>query len=295
VPADRRAITVHQLLSHTSGLAADLPLENPSAEEYEEVSRDEALRRVFATPVEGPPGSGFLYSNPGYVLLAAVVERASGQPFRDFVRRELLEPAGMRRTGFWGEAIPGVGDDELARGYDEDGQIADLRTRSETTWFDQGGGEMLSTVEDLHRWADAPLSGRVLDAERVRRMWTPVQGGYALGWHVQTTAHGTRRIYHGGDHAGFGAELALYPDERGQDVLVLAWVQGRIQYRSVGDTLLAATPLRAAAPGSGAELAGWNMVSLRALRIRAHPANGPAESLEIESDGRVVRAERAPD
>lgn len=472
VPADKRAITLHQLLSHTSGLDAGFPFENPSAEEYEEVSRDEALRRIFAAPAAGPPGSGFLYSNPGYVLLAAVVERASGQPFRDFVRDELLEPVGMRRTGFWGDAVAAVRDEELARSYDEDGQTGDLRQRSGTTWFDLGGGEMVSTVDDLHRWAEALAAGRVLDAERVRRLWTPVRGGYALGWQVDTTAHGTRRIYHGGDNVGFGAELALYPDdgvvtvnlanrrfgilgtryaadrviprlvfgqpprvfegeafdpppawspscggcaerfagvyrlpdggrlvirrkgdalevaaagqeavdllmpapaeelaerrrisersaaivrgdtaalraavpeperfaryrgamermlapgdhgafadvgpiatvpapfprgnrlavlrlryERGDDVLVLAWVQGRIQYRSVADTLLAPTPLRAAAPGSGAELAGWNMVSFRALRIGAHPANGPAQWLEMESDGRVVRAERVP-
>jgi CubicO group peptidase (beta-lactamase class C family) len=471
VPADKRAITLRQLLSHTAGLDTDFPFESMTAEDYEEVSRDEALRRILAAPVAAPPGGRFQYSNPGYVLLAAVVERAAGEPFRQFVRRALLEPAGMRRTGFWGDGLPAVGDDALARSYDEDGQTGDLRLRSGTTWFDLGGGEMVSTVDDLYRWADALASGRVLDPDQVRRMWTPGEGGYGLGWHTDTTRHGTRYIHHGGDYVGFGAELAIYPDdgvvmanlanrrfgllgtryaadrviprivfgepvrvferdpfdpppawsascggclerfagvyrlprggrlvirqkgtalevvadgqeavdllmpapaeelaerrrisersvaivrgdsaallaavgperfsryrdafarmlapqdhgafvdvtpiatvpapfprgnrlgvlrlryERGADVVVLAWVQGRIMYRSVTDTLLAPTPLRAAAPGSGAELVGWNMVSFRALRINAHPANGPAQSLEIESDGRRVRAERIP-
>lgn len=470
VPADKRAITLRQLLSHTAGLDTDFPYENPTAEEYEEVSRDEAVRRILAAPMAAPPGAGFQYSNQGYVLLAAVVERAAGEPFRQFVRHALLEPAGMRHTGFWGEDVAAVDDGALARSYDEDGQTGDLRQRSGTTWFDLGGGEMVSTVDDLYRWADALLSGRVLDAERVRRLWTAGEGGYGLGWHTDTTAHGTRWIHHGGDYVGFGAELAIYPDdsvvmanlanrrfgilgtryaadrvipqivfgeplrvfardpfdpppawsascggcaerfagvyrlpgggrlvirrkgdaleavadgqeavdllmpapaeelaerrrisersvailrgdtaallaavgperfpryrdaiarmlaaqehgafvavtpiatvpapfprgnrlavlrlryERGADVLVLAWVQGKIQYRSVTDTLLAPTPLRAA-PGPGAELAGWNMVSFRALRITAPPSAGPAQSIEIESDGRRVRAERVP-
>jgi CubicO group peptidase (beta-lactamase class C family) len=471
VPADKRAITLRQLLSHTSGLGADFPYENPTAEDYEEVSRDEAVRRILAMPMAAQPGAQFQYSNPGFILLAAVVERAAGEPFRGFVRRALLEPAGMRHTGFWGEDVAAMEDDALARSYDEDGQTGNLRLRSGTTWFDLGGGEMVSTVGDLYRWADALLSGRVLDAERVRRLWTAGEGGYGLGWHTDTTAHGTRWIHHGGDYVGFGAELAIYPDdgvvmanlanrrfgilgtryaadrvipqivfgepqrvfprdpfdpptawsascggclerfagvyrlpgggrlvirekgtalevvaggqeavdllmpapaeelaerrrisersvaiirgdtaallaavgperfpryraaitrmlepqdhgafvdvtpvatvpapfprgnrlgvlrlryERGADVVVLAWVQGRIQYRSVADTLLAPTPLRAAAPGSEAELVGWNMVSFRALRINAHPANDPAQWLEIESDGRRVRAERVP-
>ncbi|HYR12335.1 MAG TPA: serine hydrolase domain-containing protein, partial [Longimicrobium sp.] len=213
VPADKRAITLRQLLSHTSGLDADFPFENPTAEEYEEVSRDEALRRIFAAPVAAPPGTRFQYSNPGYILLAAVVERAAGEPFRQFVHSALLEPAGMRHTGFWGADVQAVDDGALARSYDEDGQTGDLRLRSGTTWFDLGGGEMVSTVDDLYRWADALQSGRVLDAERVRRMWTPGEGGYGLGWVVDTTAHGTRRIHHGGDYVGFGAELAIYPDD----------------------------------------------------------------------------------
>ncbi|HEX2205022.1 MAG TPA: serine hydrolase domain-containing protein [Longimicrobium sp.] len=213
VPAGKRAITLRQLLSHTSGLDADFPFENPTAEDYEEVSREEALRRIFEMPPAAPPGSRFLYSNPGYILLAAVVERASGRPFRDFLREEIFGPAGMRRTGFWGDGLPPVGDEALARSYDERGQTGDLRLRSGTTWFDLGGGEMVSTADDLHRWARALLDGRVLGREAVRRLWTPGEGGYALGWYADTTARGTRRVRHGGDYVGFGAELAIYPDD----------------------------------------------------------------------------------
>jgi len=212
VPEDKRAITLRQLLAHTSGLDSDFPYENPSAEDYEEVDRDEAVRRILAMPLVDRPGAHFAYSNPGYVLAAAIVEHAGGKPFREFLRQELLEPAGMRSTGFWGSGLPPVPEARLARSYDEDGETADLRKRSSTTWFDLGGGEMVSKVDDLYAWLEALRSERLFPG-----IWdalcTPGEpaGEHGLGLFIDHVA-GTRRIHHGGDYIGFGAELAYYPD-----------------------------------------------------------------------------------
>ena len=213
VPENKREITVRQLLAHTSGLDTEFPYEHPSGEDYEEVDRDEAVRRILAMPLVDRPGAGWKYSNPGYVLAAAIVERVGGRPFRTFLRTELFQPAGMRSTGFWGSGLPEVPDDRLARSYDEAGETADLRKRSSTTWFDLGGGEIVSTVDDLYAWMEALRSGRILPREVCTAMWTPAAPGgkYGLGWFIET-AGGTLRIHHGGDYNGFGAELAYYPD-----------------------------------------------------------------------------------
>jgi len=74
-PPDKAAITLHQLLTHTSGLPESI------GQEYDPLARKGFLRRVFATKLLFPPGGRFSYSNVGYSLLAAVVEQVSGKPF----------------------------------------------------------------------------------------------------------------------------------------------------------------------------------------------------------------------
>ena len=213
VPSDKQAITIRQLLSHTSGLDESFPYENMIGEDYEEVSRDDAVRRILAMPLISQPGTQSSYSNPGYVLLAAIVERASGRSFREYLRAELFGPAGMRSSGFWGSELPPVPEEGLARSYSENGETANLKNRSSTTWFDQGGGEMVSTVEDLYAWFLALQNGRILSHASLERMMSPAPSRFAMGWMIDTTSIGARRIHHGGDYIGFGAELAFFPDD----------------------------------------------------------------------------------
>ena len=220
VPDDKRAITIHQLLTHTAGVASDFPYTDPALQ-YEDVDRDEAIRRILKAPLEYPPGTDKNYSNGGYVLLAAVVERASGQPFCEYIRRAILAPAGMKHTGFW--ADPSLDASKVAIGYNEYGEpLHDPMHRSATTWQDLGGGQMLSTLDDLERWREALASGRVVPADAVARMWKPWttqlsarDGDYGYGWFIQhkTTPRPTLVLQHGGDYLGTGAEFAWYRDE----------------------------------------------------------------------------------
>src|SRR4051812_26807899 len=93
-PADRRAVTVHQLLTHTAGF--------PRAWAGADIAdRDLAVRAILARPLDRAPGTGFGYVDDDYELLAAIVEVASGTTWESYVERELLRPAGLARTGFW--------------------------------------------------------------------------------------------------------------------------------------------------------------------------------------------------
>lgn len=218
VPADKRGITIRQLLSHTSGMDSDMPSGDPLIPFYDDIDEVEALRRAFVLPLIGPPGKQSSYSNVGYVILAAIIERASGSPYRDFIRQELFTRAGMRSSGFWGAGLPRVPDAALARSYDGDEETGDLRKRSSTTWFDLGGGEIVSTLDDLARWASAYLADRIVSEASRRMMWTPVNGRYGLGWQVDSFPPGKYRVSHGGDFLGFGSQVAIYPDD---DVVVI--------------------------------------------------------------------------
>lgn len=210
VPSDKQAITVEQLLSNTSGLARDFPYQ-PEGADYEEIGKEEALRRILASEMAGAPGETYVYSNMGYMLAAAVIEAAAGQPYRDVMRARVLGPAGMANSGFWGVDVAAVPDARLAYSYDDGVRSLGLRDRSETTWADRGGGQMISTVDDLHRFMRALLDGRILPTALRERMWTPGKGDYGLGWTKRPLA-GAMRINHGGNYIGYGSELAYFPE-----------------------------------------------------------------------------------
>jgi len=219
VPDDKKAITIHQLLTHTSGIVVDFPYADPAVP-YEDVGRDEAIRRLLAAPLEYPPGTGQGYSNGGYNLLGAIVEKASGQPFCEYMREAIFKPAGLKDTGFWAEK--GFDASLVAIGYNEYGEpLHDPLKRSGTTWQDLGGGQMLSTLDDLERWWDQLADGKILPASSIARMWRPwtknlsARGGdCGYGWFVQLTTRGSMVIQHGGDYMGTGAELQAYVEER---------------------------------------------------------------------------------
>ncbi len=211
VPSDKTGITIHQLLSHTSGLARQAG--GPT-----EISRDQMIERIFKRPLSAEPGTQFAYSNAGYVLLAAIVEVASGEPFREYLKKKIFDPAGMLHTGFWGRLAPKVAPSLIARGYDDFGREGSPLDWSGTSWRNLGEGGITSTTGDLYKWHLALSGNAILSREAKEKMWTPVLKGYGYGWWVEKTTRGTTLIYHSGDSDGFGSTFRWFRDE---NVLVL--------------------------------------------------------------------------
>lgn len=189
VPADKAAIPLRYVLTHTAGLT------NFSGGDYDVAARDETVRRILNTPLLSEPGKKFAYSNAGYTLLAAIVERVSGEPYERFLRRNLFDPAGMKMTGYrladWKKT-------RLARGYAEgknQGTPLD-HAWSETGpyWNLFGNGGMLSTAEDLYKWAEALKGERVLSAQAKQKLFTPLLNNYAYGWVVEKTLTGNTSV-----------------------------------------------------------------------------------------------------
>jgi CubicO group peptidase (beta-lactamase class C family) len=210
VPDDKHAITIAQLLNHTSGLPDEYLGE--SAPE-----RDDAARAILAAPLAAAPGERWAYSNDGYALLGAIIERTSGEPFETYVHRELLGPAGMTSSAyFWEERQPaGV----VAHGYNR-GDDHDPLRRPPIGWGRRGVGGLISTVADLHRWATALDAGAIVPLDVQRAMLdrvVPVREGLddALGWFVLAAPDGGRVLYHGGNDtpAGYTAEIRRYLDD----------------------------------------------------------------------------------
>lgn len=211
-------ITLRHLLNHTSGVRDYLTLLSLAGFDFANVFDEADGVRLITRQraLNFPPGSEFLYSNSGYLLLAHVVRRASGTSLRSFLEARVFEPLGMGRSSVWDrntEILPG-----RATGYARD---ADAGWRMNHAWnFQMGGdGQVITSIEDLARW-DAnfyePVVGGAGLLERLHARGLLANGdtiAYALGLTVDRY-RGVRRVQHGGSWAGFRAILARFPDQR---------------------------------------------------------------------------------
>lgn len=204
--------TIAELLAHTGGLAAESP--SPWWERTPGTLRPELADVLGEQPHRHPVGRRFHYSNPGYTLLGALVERLRGAPWEDVLRREVLEPLGLSRTtrhpqaphaGGW--AVHPWADVMLLERVEDLGRMGPA-------------GQLWSTAADLARFAVFLAKGddRVLGAESVLEMRTPAApseaadvstgAAYGLGMQLQHR-DGRFLVGHSGSVPGFLANLSI--------------------------------------------------------------------------------------
>jgi len=215
-PPDKRSITLHQLLSHTSGLPESSQTVGGGLE------REELVRRVLATELYFPPGRAFSYSNLGFELLAAVVEEVSGTSFDAYLRAALFEPCGMASTGF---ANAGWTAERVAHGYADDEDVGTFLGSEGLRLGNLGSGGLRTTTGDMLRWNRGLDAETVLSAEVQARMFTPHAGmgpgaGYGYGTGVLRTDHGTLQVGHNGSNDVYSADFRRYPED--DDLLIFA-------------------------------------------------------------------------
>lgn len=221
LPAAADAITMRQLLTHTSGLGDFLF--TPDMWELNRARfRDVAdyLPRLADDELRFPPGTSWGYSNTGFLLLGAIIEKVTGEDYYDHVRRTIFEPLGMRDTDSYllDRVVP-----NLANGYER--EYADEGTRWRNVHYDQvvrgtpaGGG--YSTAGDMAKFVEALRSGRLLSAELTRAMLTakPELGSRDYGYGTQVFAGGAWV-----GHTGGGPGTAAYVGfERDGDLTIIA-------------------------------------------------------------------------
>jgi len=165
VPDDKKMITLRQIVLHRAGLPDLL------GGDYDLIGRDALRDKVLASKLVCPPGTQERYSNCGYSLLAMVIEEISGTPFEDFVREEILLPAGVDRIGY---VLAGWKKEDLAVCYERDGRrwgtpLDHAWLADGPSWNLRGNGGMLGTVAQLCQWYEALLDGKVLGAAALKR------------------------------------------------------------------------------------------------------------------------------
>lgn len=215
VPPDRSGITIHHLLTHTAGF------EGAYGEDDDYLPRDLAVKLFMRMPLLSSPGEKYSYSNPGYSLLAAIIENVSGQPYEVYLREQLWEPAGMEQTGY---ILPSWNLDLLSHNYDAKAESHEHTFNRNwgpdgPWWHFFGNGGILSTTGDFWKWEQALGTDRILPAAAREKFWTayvPTGEGesYGYGTRVSKTARGTRIVGHsGGSGWGVSTKYYRFPDD----------------------------------------------------------------------------------
>jgi CubicO group peptidase (beta-lactamase class C family) len=203
-----RAITIKQLLTHTSGIVdyEDLIPRTRTAQ-----LEDEDVLALLAPGNRGyfPPGTGYRYSNSGYVLLGLALARAGRRPLAELLEERLFAPLGMRATVLHQEGRSLV--PERAFGYSQRGAAWE-RTDQNVTSATLGDGGIYSSIEDLERWIVAIDERRLLTPQSWHLMFTAATPtdqlgtSYGLGWRISG-----ERVWHSGESIGFRNVIVRFP------------------------------------------------------------------------------------
>jgi CubicO group peptidase (beta-lactamase class C family) len=216
-------VTIHNLLSHTSGIPSytSLPgfFQNVSRNPY---SVDEFIKKYASGDLEFEPGTKFVYDNSGYFLLGAIIEKVTGKPYEQAVNENIFVPLGMKNSGYdrWGTII-----NKRATGYS--------RTRNgfqTAPYLDMSipyaAGSLYSTVDDLYLWDQALYGEKILSAKSKELMFTPNLNSYGYGFVITkaTLAPPTKLevpvIQHNGGINGFNTLIVRMVNDRRLIVLL---------------------------------------------------------------------------
>jgi CubicO group peptidase (beta-lactamase class C family) len=215
--ARHRAITIRHLLSHTSGLPDYYEEFDPTpwlARGEIPSNADTVAFLGGMDPVLFTPGERYEYSNPGYEVLALVVEAVSGRSFREFMRKEIFAAIGMDHSSIHDHTRPGI--EPRALGYSPQGEGFTLDDDDPLNGI-TGSGSQFSTLLDFHAWNRAIESGALLSPAMQAQVFTRARlnGGqeidYGFGWRLNAY-RGHRRTMHSGSWIGFRSAFTRYPD-----------------------------------------------------------------------------------
>jgi CubicO group peptidase (beta-lactamase class C family) len=202
-------ITIHHLLTHTSGIFNYSNLPN-SHKVFQRMHHEkENLIKMFASkPLDFEPGTQWNYSNTGYYLLGILIEKLTGKTYSEFLTENIFLPLGMLNTGV---------DDEKtiienkASGYYLNGNDL-IRCNYINMNLISSSGAMYSTVQDLLIWDQALNNDKLLSKKSIEKMNTQYSNNYGYG--VSIDMIGNRKVVnHNGGCEGFLAEIHRYVDD----------------------------------------------------------------------------------
>ena len=213
-PTGDKRVTIAHLLAHTSGIKSYTNMEEWLPLWRKDMTPAEIIAMSKDKPFEFSPGERWNYNNSGYVMLGAIIEKATGKTYEGFLREAIFTPLGMKNSGYdrTERVIP-----RRVPGYHKDNDgFVNAPYLSMTQPY--AAGSLYSSVDDLAVWNDAVFSGKLLKKEWLEKAFTPFtlasgeSTGYGCGWFV-SELRGHRCIEHGGGINGFTSYALSLPDD----------------------------------------------------------------------------------
>ncbi|KUJ60437.1 serine hydrolase [Flavobacteriaceae bacterium CRH] len=219
-------ITIHNLLTHTSGIPNYTSFPNF----FKDVSRnpytpEEFVKTFENLPLDFTPGEKYSYSNSGYFLLGYIIEKISGKSYEQFLQETILTPLKMSDTGFDHSDVILK---NRAAGYEKRGKKITNASYIDMS-LPYAAGSLYSTVQDLYLWDQALYTTKLLSATSMELLFKPyiTTGGndfYGYGWSIEEVANGNKDklkiIQHGGGINGFNTIISRIPADKNLVVLL---------------------------------------------------------------------------
>ena len=220
-PIDKSDITIHQLLTHTSGIS-----NRTGGFRYDEASKEQFLKEFFESELQSKPGATYQYANANYIMLTVILELVSGQTYNSFLQENLFGPAQMKSTGY--KSI-NFSTERLAHGYfynRDDERWTDWGTTQQHLpynnkhWYSIGKGDIHSSIEDLYKWYNALKNNSVLTSETREVQETAYVAEndkktsyYGYGWAISKSDRDTKIVAHNGSNGLYFADFVRFIDD----------------------------------------------------------------------------------
>jgi len=212
-PTHGYKITIHDLLTHTSGIKSYTSMEKWRPEWRKDFKPLELINFFKNEPMDFAPGSQYKYNNSAYFILGHVIELTSGKTYAEYIEEYIFKPLEMS-SSYYGSQTQII--KNRASGYQKQNKLRNAEYLSLTQPY--AAGSIMSTVEDLYKWNRAIRSHKLISKESTDKAWTNYEltNGkkidYGYGWALGNL-QGSRTIDHGGGIFGFVTSSIYLPDE----------------------------------------------------------------------------------
>jgi len=225
-------VTIKYLLTHAAGITNwmnhDVFRSGPGDFIDDLTNKDVFNFLIKQKSLDFAPGEKYVYSNGGYVLLAMIVEKASGEPFHVFMKKNIFDPLGMKDTAVFDESKPEIRDKVI--GYDMFGD------KDDANLLVTGDGGIYSTAEDVFKWERALYTEKLVTQKTLQEAFTPnkLNNGliatnrsgysYGYGWVVHIKDKINNAVFHDGGLNGFST--MLYRELNNQNAIIFLTNKG---------------------------------------------------------------------
>ncbi|MDR4433091.1 serine hydrolase [Bacillus tequilensis] len=225
-----KRVTIRHLLNHTSGLPDYMGWFLTNWDRHKIAVNQDIVNMLMNEGLPGyfEPNDGWLYSNTGYVLLAVIIEKASGMSYADFMKVSIFSPVGMKETRVYNRRLRPERMDHYAYGYVYDVHSEtyvlpdDLEETNYVVYLDgiQGDGTVNAVASDLFRFDQALYQDDLISNASKKAAFSPVRLNngetfdYGFGWVLQNSPEKGRIVSHSGGWPGYSTTMIRYIDHR---------------------------------------------------------------------------------